>query len=104
MPQTGDPQNNYARRLLVDENASLRAENDRLKRYARHKPDCACLSHQRSDDGGWTFKFPPQPCTCGLTPPADTLEKERLRAAVQAELCRQACAIAPTADTPKETP
>jgi regulator of replication initiation timing len=32
MPQTGDPQNNYARRLLVDENATLRAEVARLRK------------------------------------------------------------------------
>jgi hypothetical protein len=37
-----------------------------LRDYARHDEDCTCLSHRRSDDGGWTFKFPPVPCSCGL--------------------------------------
>jgi hypothetical protein len=32
MPQIGDPQNNYARRLLVDENATLREEVARLRK------------------------------------------------------------------------
>jgi hypothetical protein len=38
-----------------------------LVTYAQHKPDCACVSHRRSDDGGVTFKFPPIDCTCGLS-------------------------------------
>lgn len=38
----------------------------RLREYVQHKDGCACLSHRRSDDGGWTFAFPPKDCTCGL--------------------------------------
>jgi hypothetical protein len=55
---------------LQAEVARLTQEQERLQPYLRHKPECACLSHRRSDDGGWTYAFPAKDCTCGLRPAA----------------------------------
>jgi hypothetical protein len=46
---------------------------EKLRPYLQHKLECGRISHRRSDDGGVTFAFPPQPCTCGL---ADLLNTE----------------------------
>jgi hypothetical protein len=45
--------------------ATLCASVREIEPYLQHKPECERISHRRSDDGGVTFAFPPQPCKCG---------------------------------------
>jgi hypothetical protein len=56
----------------LDTLTALRNAHDTLRRY--HLPDCGCVSHRRSDDGGITYASPSKDCTCGLSARLDELD------------------------------